>query len=155
MPGGVIAIDSPAADDVRALLGRHLAFARATTVPEEVYALDVDRLLDPEVTFFSYRADGEVLGVAALKRLDDEHAEVKSMHTAEAARGRGVGRALLEHVIAVARERGYRRLSLETGAGPAFAPARQLYASAGFEPCGPFGDYRPSPNSAYMTLALH
>jgi putative acetyltransferase len=76
MPGGVIAIDSPAADDVRALLGRHLAFARATTVPEEVYTLDVDRLLDPEVTFFSYRADGEVLGVAALKRLDDKHAEV-------------------------------------------------------------------------------
>ena len=154
MPGGVIAIDSPVADDVRRLLGRHLAFARATTAPEDVYALDVDGLLDPDVTFFSYRAAGEVLGVAALKRLDDEHAEVKSMHTAEEARGRGVGRALVDHVIAVARERGYRRLSLETGAGPAFAPARRLYASAGFEPCGPFGDYRPSPNSAYMALAL-
>jgi putative acetyltransferase len=151
---GVIAIDDPTADDVRALLGRHLAFARATTLPEEVYALDVDGLIDPAVTFFSYRVDGEVLGVAALKRIDGEHAEIKSMHTAEAARGRGIGRALVEHLIAVARERGYRRISLETGAGPAFAAARRLYAGAGFGPSGPFADYRPSPNSAYMTLAL-
>jgi putative acetyltransferase len=150
----VIAVDDPAAEDVRALLGRHLEFARATTLPEEVYALDVDALLDPAVTFFSYRIDGELLGVAALKRLDDEHAEIKSMHTAEAARGRGIGRALLDHLIGVAREQGYRRISLETGAGPAFAPARQLYASAGFGPSGPFADYRPSPNSAYMTLVL-
>jgi putative acetyltransferase len=151
---GVIAIDDPGADDVRALLGRHLAFARATTLPEEVYALDVDALLDPAVTFFSYRDDGELLGVAALKRIDAEHAEIKSMHTAEAARGRGIGRALVEHLLGVARESGYRRVSLETGAGPAFEPARRLYASAGFGPSGPFGDYRPSPNSAYMTLAL-
>jgi putative acetyltransferase len=150
----VIAIDDPAADDVRALLGRHLAFARATTLPEEVYALDVDALRDPAVTLFSYRADGVLLGVAALKRIDAEHAEIKSMHTVEAARGRGIGRALVVHLIGVARHSGYRRISLETGAGPAFAPARRLYASAGFEPSGPFGDYRPSPNSAYMTLAL-
>ncbi|HEX5617744.1 MAG TPA: GNAT family N-acetyltransferase [Solirubrobacteraceae bacterium] len=151
---GVIEIDDPAADDVRALLGRHLAFARATTLPDEVYALDVHALLDPAVTFFSYRVDGELLGVAALKRIDDGHGEIKSMHTAEAARGRGVGRALVEHLIGVARERGYRRISLETGAGPAFAPARRLYASAGFGPSGPFAGYRPSPNSAYMTLTL-
>jgi putative acetyltransferase len=76
------------------------------------------------------------------------------MHTAEAARGQGIGRALLDHLIDVARERGHRRVSLETGAGPAFAPARSLYASAGFAPSGPFGDYDRSPNSAYMTLAL-
>jgi putative acetyltransferase len=119
-----------------------------------VYALDVDGLADPAVTFFSLRADGELLGVAALKHLDPEHGEVKSMHTAEAARGRGVARALLDHVVGVARERGYRRLSLETGSGPAFAPARALYAAAGFHPCGPFADYDGSPNSAYMTLAL-
>ena len=150
----MISTDDPGADDVRALLGRHLEFARATTLPDEVYALDVDALLDSAVTLFSYRDGGELLGVAALKRLDDEHAEVKSMHTAEAARGRGIGRALVEHVIVIARERGYRRLSLETGAGPAFAPARRLYAAAGFAPCGAFGDYTPSSNSAYMTLAL-
>jgi putative acetyltransferase len=150
----MITTDDPRADDVRELLGRHLAFAHATTAPEDVYALDVDALLDPSVTFFSFRDDGELLAVGALKRIDDNHAEVKSMHTAEAARRRGIGRAMVEHLVGVARERGYRRVSLETGSGPAFAAARGLYASVGFEPCGPFGDYRPSPNSAYMTLVL-
>jgi putative acetyltransferase len=76
------------------------------------------------------------------------------MHTAEAARGQGIGRKLVEHLLAVARERGYARVSLETGAGPPFAPARELYARAGFAPCPPFGDYRASPNSTCMTLAL-
>jgi putative acetyltransferase len=106
------------------------------------------------VTFFSFRAGGELLGVAALKQLSADHAELKSMHTAEAARGQGIGRRLVEHLLAVARERGYARVSLETGAGPAFAPARELYARAGFAPCPPIGDYRASPNSTCMTLAL-
>jgi putative acetyltransferase len=150
----VIAPDDPRADDVRALLARHLSYARTNTRPEEVYALDVDRLADPAVSFFSYRGEGALLAVAALKHLDDGHAEIKSMHTAEAARGRGIGRALVDHLLAVARERGYRRVSLETGAGTAFAAARALYARAGFEPCEPFGDYPPSANSACMTLAL-
>jgi putative acetyltransferase len=151
---GVIETDDPRADDVRELLGRHLAYAHATTLPHEVYALDVDALADPSVTFFSFRTGGELLGVAALKQLSAEHAELKSMHTAEAARGQGIGRRLVEHLLAVARERGYERVSLETGAGPAFAPARELYARAGFTPCPPFGDYTPSPNSACMTLEL-
>jgi putative acetyltransferase len=151
---GVIETDDPRADDVRELLGRHLAYARATTLPDEVYALDVDALAEPSVTFFSFRTGGELLGVAALKQLSAGHAEIKSMHTAEAARGQGIGRRLVEHLLAVARERGYERVSLETGAGPAFAPARELYARAGFAPCPPFGDYEPSPNSTCMTLAL-
>jgi putative acetyltransferase len=151
---GVIETDDPRAEDVRELLGRHLAHARATTLPHEVYALDVDALADPSVTFFSFRTDGELLGVAALKQLSADHAEIKSMHTAEAARGRGIGRRLVEHLLAVARERGYDRVSLETGAGPAFAAARELYARAGFTPCPPFGDYQPSPNSTCMTMKL-
>ena len=155
MSDGAISIDDPRADDVRALLERHLAFARETTPPEDVFALDVDELADPSVTFFSYRAEGAVLGVAALKRIDDHHAEIKSMHTAVEARGRGIGRALVDHLLEVARARGYRRVSLETGSGPAFAPARALYASARFTPCEAFGDYRPSPRSAYMTLSLN
>jgi putative acetyltransferase len=154
MPDGVIAIDDPRADDVRELLQRHLAYARTNTKPDEVYALDIDALVDPAVTFFSYRIKGEVLGVAALKHLDDRHAEIKSMHTAEEARGRGIGRTLVDHLISIARDRGYRRLSLETGSGPAFASARKLYVSADFKPCAPFGDYAPSPNSACMTLLL-
>ena len=150
----MISPDDPCAEDVRALLERHLAYARATTRPGDVHALDVDGLAGPGITFFSYRDDGAVLGVAALKRLDDAHAEIKSMHTAEEARGRGIARALVDHLLGVARERGYRRVSLETGAQDAFAAARALYASTGFTPCEPFGDYRPSRNSTFMTLAL-
>jgi putative acetyltransferase len=149
-----IAIDDPRAADVRALLERHLTFTRSTTPPEDVHALDLDGLLDPAVTFFSLRSGGDLLGVGALKDLGDGHAEIKSMHTAEAARGRGVGRAILDHLVAVAGERGARRISLETGSGEAFAAARALYERAGFVPCAPFAGYPDSPNSAYLTLVL-
>lgn len=151
MPTSVIAPDDPRADDVRRLLGRHLALMNAQSPPEDVHALDVDGLLDPSVTFVSLRVDGELLGVGALKRLDATHAEIKSMHTAAEARGRGVGRALLDHLLALARERGLVRVSLETGTQPGFAPARALYVSAGFAECGPFADYLPSPHSTFLT----
>ena len=151
---GEIAVDDPGALDVRALLATHLTFSHQHSPPEDVHALDVDRLRDPAVTFFSYREGGRLLAVGALRRLDDEHAEVKSMHTASEARGRGIGRAVLAHLIAEARARGHRRLSLETGTMAAFAPARALYASAGFVPCEPFGSYFHSPNSTCMTLVL-
>jgi putative acetyltransferase len=149
-----IAIDDPRRDDVRALLERHLAFAKAVTPPEDVHALELDGLLDASVTFFSLRDEGRLLGVGAIKQLDPGHAELKSMHTVAEARRRGVGRAIVEHLLAVAAERGVSRVSLETGAMDAFAPARSLYASMGFEPCGPFGDYAPSANSAFMTRVL-
>jgi putative acetyltransferase len=154
VPEGEISIDDPRAEDVRELLGRHLAFARSHTPPEDVHALDLDGLLDPAVTVFSFRLDGELLAVGALKRLDGRHAELKSMHTARSARRRGIGRAMVEHLIVVACDRGFRQVSLETGSMPAFAPARLLYAGAGFRPCEPFGEYRPSPNSTWMTLSL-
>ena len=147
-------MDDPRAGDVCALLGRHLAFTRATSPPDDMHALDVTGLLDPAVTFFSLRRGGELLAVGALKRLDDQHAEVKSMHTAQAARGLGLGRAMLGHLLAVARDRGFERVSLETGSMAEFAPARALYASAGFGECEPFGDYRSSPHSTFMTLVL-
>ncbi|MBA2516215.1 MAG: GNAT family N-acetyltransferase [Solirubrobacterales bacterium] len=152
---GRISIDDPRAPDVRALLERHLAFANSHSPPEDVHALDVDALLDPAVTFFSFRLGDELLGVAALKRLDESHAELKSMHTAQGARGRGIGRAMLDHLIYFARQRRFQRVSLETGAMPAFAPARSLYASAGFRPCEPFGDYRLSRNSTFMALSVN
>ena len=154
MVDGGISIDDPSAPDVRALLEVHLTFARAQTPPEDAHAMDVEDLLDPGVTFFSYRRRGELLAVGALKRLDRDHAEVKSMHTSQTVRGRGVGRRMLEHLIAVARAEGYGRLSLETGSMSAFAPARGLYASAGFQACEPFGAYRLSPNSTYMSIEL-
>lgn len=155
MPEGEIAVDDPRARDVRELLERHLSFARTHSPPADVHALDAECLLDPAVTFFSFRRDGALLGVGALKQLDGHHSELKSMHTAQAARGRGIGRAILDHLIGVARDRGCHRVSLETGSMPAFAPARSLYADAGFGPCGPFGDYGPSPNSTFMTLSLN
>ena len=151
---GEIAPDDPRADDVRALLERHLEFARRNSPPEDTHALDVDGLVEPGVTFFSFRREGELLGVGALKELDHRHAEVKSMHTVEAARGQGIGRAMVDHLVEVARERGFSRVSLETGSGAVFAPARALYAAAGFEPCEPFAEYGPSATSSYMTLPL-
>jgi len=150
----VVERDDPRRDDVRALLAVHLAFADEHSPPEDVHALDVEGLLDPGLTFFSARADGGLVAVGALRRIDDEHAEIKSMHTAEAARGRGHGRAMLGHLLHVAREEGYRRVSLETGTMAAFAAARDLYASVGFTPCPPFADYPVSRNSTCMTLAL-
>jgi putative acetyltransferase len=139
---------------VRAVLARHLAFAHEVTPPEGVHALGVDGLVDPEIAFFSARLDGRVLGVGALKHLDPSHAELKSMHTVEESRGRGVGRALVAHLLAVATNRGYRQVSLETGVMDAFAPARALYAATGFRPCPPFGEYVSSPTSACMTIVL-
>ena len=149
-----IAEDDPRRPEIRALLERHLTFARAQTPPEHSFALDVAGLLDPSVSLFSVRADGSVLGIGAIKRLGPHHAEIKSMHTAEAARGRGIGRAMLAHLLNVARARGFRRVSLETGTMAAFAPARALYEGAGFVPCGPFGDYWPSEDNMFMTLDL-
>ncbi|MBV8395719.1 MAG: GNAT family N-acetyltransferase [Actinobacteria bacterium] len=149
-----IEIEDPRTPDVLALLARHLEFCNTHSPPEDVHALDVEGLLDPAVTFFALRRDGALAGVGALKELDARHAEIKSMHTAEAARGTGVGSALVAHLLATARARGYARVSLETGSMDAFAPARSLYAKAGFETCGPFGDYRASPNSDFMTLEL-
>jgi putative acetyltransferase len=150
----VIAPDDPRVADVVALLQRHLAFANAHSPPEDVHALDLDGLLDPAVTFFSARRDGALLAIGALKRLDDTHVELKSMHTAESARGQGVARAMLDHLLRAARRGGYERASLETGSMDAFEPARALYASVGFATCSPFGDYSPSPNSTFMTLVL-
>jgi putative acetyltransferase len=149
-----IAMDDPRQPDVRALLERHLEFALAQTPPEHSFALDAEGLLDPAVTFFSFRADGSLLGVGAIRRLTPDHAEIKSMHTAQAARGRGVGRAMLVHLLDVARCRGFRRVSLETGTTAAFAPARALYQSAGFVRCGPFAGYGPTEDNLFMTLDL-
>lgn len=148
--GGEITVDDPRADDVRALLERHLAFANDHSPPEDVHALDVDALVDPSITFVSYRVDGELLGVGALKDLGGGHGELKSMHTSAAARGRGVGGAIVTHLLGLARERGLTRVCLETGSPDAFAPARSLYARHGFVECGPFGNYGPSEYSTFM-----
>lgn len=150
----VVEIDDATAADIRELLHSHLLFAQDVTPEGPVHALTVDGLLDPLVTLVGARANGVLLGVGALKRLDDAHAEIKAMHTAAAARGHRVGRAVLSRLVSIARERGYRRLSLDTGTMEAFATARSLYMSAGLVPCEPFGEYTANPHSICMALFL-
>lgn len=149
-----IAVDDLRGPGVAALLEEHLRDMRATSPPESVHALDLDGLRRPGVTVWSADLDGEVVGCAALSELGDGHAELKSMRVEARARGRGVGAALLEHVLAEARARGLTRLSLETGSQPFFAPARALYARYGFAPCPPFAGYVDDPHSAFFSLAL-
>jgi putative acetyltransferase len=149
-----IRLADPLDERVSGLIRRQLEFGHAASPPEAVHALDFDDLLDPGIVLFAAHDDDEVLAVGALKEIDGGHGEIKTMHTAERARGRGLGRAMLDRLLAEARLRGYRRVSLETGAMEAFGPARSLYRGAGFSTCGPFGDYRSSPHSVYMTLLL-
>jgi putative acetyltransferase len=116
--------------------------------------LPIDGLRDPAVTFWSARDGGELVGVGALKELALDHGEIKSMRTAPSALGRGVGRAILHHIVGEARSRDYRRLSLETGSTEPFAAALRLYESEGFVSCGPFGDYEYTPFTRFFTREL-
>lgn len=141
-------------DPVIALLREHLEEMHRLTPPESVHALDADSLRAPEVTFWSVWRGRRLVGCGALKELDPMHGEIKSMRTALRQRRRGIGRVVLEYLVAEARRRGYERLSLETGAMEAFAPARALYARFGFRECGPFEGYVEDPNSVFMTLEL-
>ncbi|WP_394552772.1 GNAT family N-acetyltransferase [Agromyces sp. MMS24-JH15] len=136
------------------LLADHLADMHATSPAESVHALDVSGLQDARVTFWTIAAGDDLLGCVALKELEPGHGELKSMRTDAAARGRGLGALLLEHVLDEAHRRGYRRLSLETGSQEFFVPARTLYAKYGFAECGPFADYVLDPHSVFMTREL-
>ena len=149
-----VEIDDPERPDVYALLEEHLRNMYELSPPESVHALDVSRLKGPDITFWSVRDGDTLLGCGALKEIDPEHGEVKSMRTPQALRRRGAGRAVLIHILSEARRRGYKRLSLETGSMDVFLPAQKLYESFGFTYCGPFADYKPDPYSVFMTLTL-
>lgn len=149
-----IRIDDLNGPEVRALLQEHLANMRQISPPESIHALPLEGLRKPEVTFWSAWENGELLGCGALKELNAKHGEIKSMRTSARHRRKGVAKAILDHIIAEAKRRGYRRLSLETGSMDAFEPARQLYARAGFTFCGLFGDYIADPNSVFMMKEL-
>jgi putative acetyltransferase len=149
-----IRVDDLRGPEIRALLSEHLRNMYEITPPGSVHALDLDALRHPSITFWTVWAENALVGCGALKELDPSHGEIKSMRTASAHRRQGVARAMLDHILAEARARAYRRLSLETGATPPFVPARKLYESSGFAYCGPFGEYRPDPNSVFMTLVL-
>lgn len=146
--------DDLSGEPTRALIARHLAAMRANSPPESVHALDIDKLCAPDVTLWSVWVGEEIAGCGALKRLDTRRGEIKSMRVADVFLGRGVGRALLQHLIAEARAMSFETLWLETGSGAAFVPALQLYESAGFVRCGPFNGYTDDPFSVFMTRAV-
>ena len=139
---------------VAALLEEHLEDMQAASPPESKHALDLDGLRKPGITFWTAWDSDLLVGCGALKELDATHGEIKSMRTTAAYRGRGVASAMLGHITDEAARRGYRRLSLETGSGDFFAPARALYAKFDFVVCEPFGDYKPDPNSCFMTRSI-
>lgn len=149
-----IDLDDPARADVYALLDEHLRSMYELSPPESVHALDVSGLKRADITFWTVREGDLLIGCGALKHLSPQHGEIKAMRTPAALRRRGAGRAVLNHILAEARRRGYKRLSLETGTAEAFTAAHKLYESAGFQHCGPFGDYKLDPYSVFMTLDL-
>jgi putative acetyltransferase len=149
-----IRLDDLSDPRIAELLEEHLKDMRRISPPESVHALDLQRLKRPEIKFWSAWEDSELVGCGALKRLDADHAEVKSMRTSNSHRRKGIGKLILEHIMNDARQSGYRRMSLETGSMPFFEPARTLYASYGFARCAPFADYKEDPYSVCMTRLL-
>ena len=147
-----IRIDDLTGPEIANLLEAHMADMHRWTPPESIHALDLEKLRTPDITFWSVWEDDELIGCGALREIDETHAEIKSMHTAEHHRGKGIAAHLLKHILRLARDRAYHRLSLETGSMAEFEPARKLYARHGFTECGPFEGYGPDPNSYFMTL---
>lgn len=143
--------ESPLTEDLALLFARHTAHCHADTPPESIHMMDRAGLDRPEISFFVLRDAGVPMAMGALKEIEPGHGEVKSMHVLDEARGRGFARRLVDHLIATAQDMGLTRLSLETGAQDSFAPARALYAAAGFVECPPFLGYKPDPMSVFMT----
>ncbi len=149
-----IKIDDLQGSAILALLQEHLQSMALHSPPESIHALDIEALRRPEITFWTVWEDGELLGCGALKELDSQLAEIKSMRTSSLHLRKGVAKYILNHILEEASRRGYSRLSLETGSMAAFEPARRLYASFDFIYCEPFADYVEDPNSVFMTRVL-
>lgn len=146
--------ESPLGADLRLLMERHSTDMHADTPPESIHMMDSSALATPDIAFFVMRDLGVPIGMGAYKKIDENHAEIKSMHVLAEKRGGGLSKQMLDHLIAEARAQGYRRLSLETGVQPTFVAARALYLRTGFVQCGPFGGYHLDPNSVFMTKEL-
>jgi putative acetyltransferase len=149
-----IIVDDLSGPEIAAFLAEHVKEMRALTPLESKHALDLDALRQPEITFWSVLDAGTLVGCGAVKRLDDHHAEVKSMRTAPSRKRSGIASMMLQHIMTEAKAMGFSRLSLETGSTDAFLAARQLYEKFGFEYCAPFADYQPDPLSVFMTRTL-
>lgn len=147
-------LDDFSRQPVRNLVAHHLDGMHAQSPPESVHALALDGLKAASIQFWSAWSGDNLAGMGALRRIDAENGEIKSMRVANAFLGQGVGRAILEHILSEARGLGLAALWLETGTTDGFVPARTLYESVGFMTCGPFDSYAPDPFSAFMTLRL-
>ena len=154
VPDIEIRTDDLSGDAIRALIAFHLDGMHDTSPAESVHALDLDGLRHPSITFWSAWIGAELAGIGALKRIDGERGELKSMRVDDRFRGSGVGRAILRHIVAEARARGMTSLWLETGSPEDFVPAQRLYESEGFIRCGPFEGYTDDPFSVFMTRTL-
>jgi putative acetyltransferase len=146
-----IRVDDLSSPEIIRLLHEHLRSVALHSPPESVHALGLEALRNPDITFWSAWQDSELMGCGAIKELDSRHGEIKSMRTVSSHLRKGVAATLMHHILEEAERRSYERLSLETGSMDAFAPARSLYASFGFEPCGPFANYVEDPYSVFMT----
>ncbi|MCK1993530.1 GNAT family N-acetyltransferase [Peribacillus muralis] len=149
-----IKIDDLTGSEVIELVSEHLHSMTLHSPPESIHALNVEALRKPEITFWSVWEKDELVGCGALKELDGQHGEIKSMRTSSSHLRKGVAKELIQFLLEEAKRRGYRRLSLETGSMDAFEPAKRLYASVGFQYCKPFADYIEDPNSVFMTKEL-
>ena len=150
----VITVEESLTDELAQVLKAHWLFCTSSTPIEHVYALDASKLFTPDITVFGARIDGELAGVGAMRKLDGEHAELKSMHTLAKSRGLGVGKAMVAHIEDFARSSGIKRMSLETGTNEAFKPARELYKSLGYRSCEAFGEYVLSGDNMCMTKLI-
>ena len=150
----IITTEKSLTDELAQILQAHWLFCTSSTPIEHVYALDASKLFSPDITVFGARIDGELVGVGAMRRLDTEHAELKSMHILAKSRGLGVGKAMVAHIEEFARRSGIERMSLETGTNDAFRPARELYKSLGYQSCDAFGDYVLSEDNMCMTKSI-
>lgn len=146
--------DDLSGNAIAEFLKEHIEEMRSVSPPESKHALDLDGLRSNKISFWSVYDGYELVGCGALKEIDPNHGEIKSMRVSRSRRGKGIGTFLLEYIIGEARRRKYQRLSLETGSMDFFLPARSLYQKMGFVYCGPFGTYQADPNSAFMTLDL-
>lgn len=149
-----IQLDDLTGPEIAALLQEHLNDMNAVSPPESKHALDLTALKASDISFWTLWQQQQLAGCVALKQLNAQQGEIKSMRSANAFRGQGVGKVLLQHVVSEAKSRGYQQLYLETGAMDYFAPARTLYSSFGFKPCSPFASYKEDPNSVFMLLQL-
>jgi len=150
----VITTEKSLTDELAQVLQAHCLFCTSSTPTEHVYALDPSKLFASDITVFGARIDGELVGVGAMRKLDADHAELKSMHTLAKSRGLGIGKAIVMHIEDFAISQGIKRLSLETGTNEAFRPARKLYKSLGYIECEAFGEYILSDDNMCMSKEI-